>query len=84
MHLKAYDWGPPPIDCQTCNHLLDAYKQSVTFFQRAVQKGLGAVGDDSRLSGAEAERLAQMCIDASDALLAHCREDHSADRHVPS
>ena len=58
-------------------HLLDAYKQSVSFFQDAVQEGLGAVGGDSRLSGAEAERLAQMCIHASDALMAHWRQDHA-------
>ena len=76
MHLKAYDWGPPPMDCHTCNQLLDAYKQSVSFFQDAVQKGLGAVGGDSRLTCAESERLAQMCIHASDALMAHWRQDH--------
>jgi hypothetical protein len=32
------------MDCQTCNQLLDAYKQSVSFFQDVVQEGLGAVG----------------------------------------
>ena len=64
------------MDCQTCDDLLAAYKSSVRLFRDAVRQGSGAVGDDSRLSGAKAQRLGQQCKDASDAFMAHWRKDH--------
>lgn len=62
------------MDCQTCEDLIAAYRHSVSLFKNAVQKGSGALGDDSTLTSAEATRLGEMCKDASDDLMMHWRE----------
>ena len=64
------------MDCETCNNLLAAYRQSVTLIKDAARKGSGAIGEDSRLAIKEVERLSQKCKDASDAFMAHWREHH--------
>jgi hypothetical protein len=66
------------MDCQSCNDLLAAYRHSVNLFKAAVQKGSGAMGDDSRLIAEEAKRLGQQCRDASDIFMEHWRKDHKA------
>ena len=57
------------MDRQSCNDLLAAYRHSVNLFKAAVQKGSGAVGDDSRLTSEKAKRLGQQCRDASAAFI---------------
>ena len=63
--------------CKTCDELLAAYKREVRLFGNAVLKISGALGDDSRLATQEAAHLQLKCREASDALLAHLRQQHS-------
>lgn len=65
------------MDCETCNHLLAAYRLGVGLLKDAVQNGLGATGDDASLTSKEATRLSQLCKDASDALMEHWHKDHT-------
>jgi hypothetical protein len=62
--------------CKTCDQLLAAYKRKVRLFGNAVLKISGALGDDSRLATQEATNSLVKCQDASDALLAHLRQEH--------
>ena len=64
------------MDCETCNTLLAAYKDSVTLMKDAVRKGSEAIGKDSRLAIKEAEWLSEKCKDASQALMEHWRQAH--------
>jgi len=66
------------MDCQSCNDLLAAYKHSVNVFKDAVQKGSGAVEDNSRLTAEEAKRLGQQWREASDRFMEHWRQNHKA------
>jgi len=66
------------MSCQICNRLLAAYNQSVSLFKQAVQNGLGAVGDGSRLTAKQAVSLGQQCKEANDAFMEHWRRDHKA------
>ena len=63
--------------CKTCDELLTAYKREVKLFGNAVSKISGTLGDDSRLATQEAAHLLVKCRKASDALMAHLRQDHS-------
>ena len=59
------------MDCKTCDDLLANYRHSVSLLREAVEKGLGAVGDDSRRASEEATRLSQQGREVRDLLLAH-------------
>src|SRR5215831_2825747 len=63
--------------CKTCDELLTAYKREVKLFGKAVSKISGTLGDDSRLATQEAAHLLVKCRDASVALTAHWRLEHS-------
>ena len=56
--------------------MLATYRHAVSLFRDAVRKGSAALGDDFRLTGAKAQRLAQQCKDANDAFRAHWAQDH--------
>ena len=64
------------MDCQACNELLAAYRLSVSLFKEAVGKIPGSA-EDSGLAVATTNHLKLKCRDASDALIAHWREDHA-------
>ena len=54
------------------------YQHAVGLLTDVVQKSLGTVGNDSRISSEEATRLAQECKEARDALMMHWRQDHGS------
>ena len=63
--------------CKTCGELLAAYKHAVRLYTHAERSNRRMLGDVSRLTFEESYRLRRACIDANDALKAHCRQDHS-------
>jgi hypothetical protein len=65
------------MDCETCDHLLAAYEDTVRLFKDSARRSSGPAGDDSRRAAQEATLLSQKCKDASDALVEHWREHHN-------
>jgi hypothetical protein len=71
------------MDCKRCDELLAAFKHSVLRFTNAVLNIPGALVDDPTLAVELVELtddLRLKCTDASDALKAHLRQQHS---HLP-
>lgn len=66
------------MDCQKCNELLAAYKHAVGLYMTAERNIRGLVRDDFQLAFKELEHLAQACMDANAAVLAHWRVDHES------
>jgi hypothetical protein len=62
--------------CKTCEELLAAYKRAVCLLGNAASKISGTLGDDYRLPTQDAAHLLVKCRDASDALMAHLRQEH--------
>jgi hypothetical protein len=65
------------MDCKTCEELLAAYKRSIGFFTKAVQRIPARFGDDSREAAELVNRLRQGFKDGREDLMAHFRQDHS-------
>jgi hypothetical protein len=62
--------------CKTCDDLLSDYKREVRLFINVVLKIPGQLGDDSRVTPQEMDRLSQKCRGANEALLTHLRQEH--------
>ena len=64
------------MECNMCDVLLAAYKQSVSLYTNAVQSFRGALRWDSRVTLKELRGLRQACKDADNTLMAHLHQDH--------
>jgi hypothetical protein len=66
------------MDCQKYNELLAAYKHAVGLYMTAERNIQGLVWGDFQVAFKELEHLAQECMDATAAVLAHWRVDHES------
>ena len=64
------------MDCKTCDHVLAAFRHSVSLYKQAMQEVAGLGREDFQLALRELERLRANCQDANEAVMAHWWQEH--------